>query len=462
VPTAEPASDEPIRTRDDLLEVFFESADATRPPRVGPEQEKCGVHALPGGDFAPITYEGELLNILVELAAHHGWTTARERDGGPILALNKGNANVTLEPGGQLELSGAPAADVHAIVAEQDAHMRELAEMSERMGVHWLGVGFHPFARRDELHFVPKARYRTMREYFPTRGQYGLDMMLRTCTVQANLDYATEADAMRKMRLALAIAPLTTAMFANSPYVEGRAFGGVTMRGRVWLDVDDSRTGLLKPLWKKNARFEDYVDWALDAPMFVIKRGDDFIPNATQTFRQFQESGKDGEHATQADWRLHLNTMFPEVRLKRTIEIRSADSQGPDLVAALPALYAGLLYDERASDELETLIEPWTFDEVQEVRTRLWRDGLRTTFRGAPLANAAARLIDIAKGGLSRRARKNTAGRDESVYIEALASLVSRGLTPADVLLASVGDDPKMLKVRVVEQTDLIKRPAPR
>lgn len=449
-----PASDEqPIRSADDLVAVFHEAADGAKTPRIGPEQEKCGVFAK---DFQPITYEGALLNVLVDLASHHGWHTYRERDGGPVIALNRDDANVTLEPGGQLELSGAPAVDVHAIAAEHRAHMRELAGPSERVGVRWLGIGFHPFARRDELRFVPKERYHTMREYFPKRGNHGLDMMLRTCTVQSNLDYTSEADAMRKMRLALALAPLTTAMFANSPYVEGKAFGGVTMRGRVWLDVDAARTGLVPALWKKDARFTDYVDWALDAPMFVIHRGDDFVPNTEQTFREFLAQGRDGLRATQADWRLHLNTLFPEVRLKRTIEIRSADSQGTELVAALPALYAGLLYDGRAQDELEALIEPWTYDEVASLRHVVWRDGLRARFRGAPLANVAARIVDIGRGGLQRRARTDVKGRNEAIYLEPLASLVSRAETPADVLLAAAGTQGDAAwKGRVVAQTDL-------
>ena len=447
------ASDEPIRSAEDLLQVFHESADPKRPPRIGPEQEKCGVFVK---DFAPISYEGVLMNVLVELAAHHGWTTHREREGGPIIALNKGDANVTLEPGGQLELSGAPAIDIHAIATEQSRHMGELRGVSHNLGVRWLGIGFHPFARRDELHFVPKERYHTMREYFPKRGKHGLDMMLRTCTVQANLDYTTEADAMRLMRLSLAIAPVTTAMFANSPFVEGKPFGGLTMRGRVWLDVDAARTGLVPELWKKDARFADYVSWAVKAPMFVIHRGDDFIPNSDQTFADFLAHGKDGLRATQADWRLHLNTLFPEVRLKRTIEIRSADSQGPALVCALPALYAGLLYEPRSTDELEALVESWTLDEVHALRSEVWQHGLRAKFRGAPLANVAASLIDIARRGLSRRARKDASGRDESIYLEPLASLVSRGLTPADALLEAAGPaDGPQWKARVVAHTDL-------
>jgi glutamate--cysteine ligase len=447
------ASDEPIGTRDDLLEVFFESADATRPPKIGPEKEKCGVHAA---DFSPVTYEGVVMNVLVDLAAHHGWTPERERAGGPLIALQKNGASVTLEPGGQLELSGAPAEHVHAIAAEQRAHMAELEGVSKQLGVKWLGIGFHPFASRDELRFVPKARYTTMREYFPKKGKYGVDMMLRTCTVQANLDYKSEADAMRKMRLSLAIAPLTTAMFANSPWVEGRPFGGVTMRGRVWLDVDAPRAGILPALWKRDARFDDYVEWALGAPMFIVKRGDDFIPNTEQTFADFLAHGKDGMRATQADWRLHLNTLFPEVRLKRTIEIRAADAQGPKLASTLPALYAGLLYDARAQGELEALVEPWTYDEVNALRTRIWEHGLRAPFRDAPLANVAARVLDIAKGGLERRGYKDARGRDESVYLEPLVSLVSRGLTPADALLTAIGTGTDA-KARLVAETDLFK-----
>ena len=398
------------------------------------------------------------MNLLVDLASHHGWTTYREREGGPVVALTKGDANVTLEPGGQLELSGAPAVDVHAIASEQSEHMSELAGISARLGVRWLGIGFNPFARRDELHFVPKGRYATMREYFPTVGQHGLDMMLRTCTVQANLDYDSEADAMRKLRLSLAIAPLTTAMFANSPYVEGRAFGGVTMRGRVWLDVDPSRTGLLPAMWRPKARFADYVAWALAAPMFVVKRGDDFLPNTKQTFAQFLADGLEGQRATQADWRTHLNTLFPEVRLKRTIEIRAADSQGPLMTSALHALYAGLLYDAKALDELEALVAPWTYEEVDASRKTLWRDGLRTPFRGRPLADAAQRVVEVAKGGLSRRGRKNASGRDETIYLDPLESLVSRGVTPADALLETVGEgDEQTVRSRIVQATDLLK-----
>jgi glutamate--cysteine ligase len=394
------------------------------------------------------------MNVLIDLAAHHGWVTHREREGGPIISLEKDGASVTLEPGGQLELSGAPAMDVHAIDHETRSHMRELADVSERLGVRWLGIGFHPFATREDLHWVPKARYAIMRDYFPTVGRYGVDMMLRTCTVQTNLDYRSEADAMQMMRLSLALAPVTTAMFANSPWVEGKPFGGVTMRGLVWTDVDSSRTGLVPAMWKRNARFDDYVDFALGANMFIIKRGPDATANTEQTFADYIQQGKDGLEATQGDWRLHLNTLFPEVRLKRTIELRSADAQGPKHVSALHALYTGLLYDDHARDELEALIEPWTYDEVMAIRPRLWREGLGTPFRGERLASVASKIIEIAKGGLGRRARLDARGRDEYVYLEPLAALVARGMTPADEISEHIGGG-ESAKQKLVEITDL-------
>ncbi|HEY1956619.1 MAG TPA: glutamate-cysteine ligase family protein [Polyangiaceae bacterium] len=446
-----PSSDDPIRTHDDLLAVFYEAAASPGPARVGPEMEKCGVHPA---DFSPVTYEGEVMNVLVDLAAHHGWKTDRERDGGPVIALEKNGASVTLEPGGQLELSGAPAHDVHGIERETREHMRELAGISDRLGVRWLGIGFHPFAARQDLHWVPKARYATMRDYFPKVGKYGVDMMLRTCTVQANLDYTSEEDAMRKMRLSLAIGPLTTAMFANSPYLEGKPFGGVTMRGLVWTSVDDSRSGLLPALWRKSARFDDYVAWALRAPMFILKREGDAISATDQTFEDFLTHGRDGIQATQADWRLHLNTLFPEVRLKRTIEIRAADAQSPPTAYALPALYAGLFYDARAEDELDALVEPWTFDEVAALRGELWKTGLATPFAGKTLAPIAEKVIDIARGGLQRRARKDAQGRDETIYLDALASLSARGKTPAEDLMDKIGTGSDAKK-KLVELTDL-------
>jgi glutamate--cysteine ligase len=280
-------------------------------------------------------------------------------------------------------------------------------------------------------------------------------MMLRTCTVQVNLDYASEADAMRKMRVALALAPATTAMFANSPWKEGRPHGGVTYRGRVWLDVDPDRSGLVPVLWKRGSRFDDYVEWALDVPMFLIKRGGHAIANTGQPFRSFLKSGFQGHFATMEDWKTHLNTLFPEVRLKKTIEVRGADVQSADMACALPALWTGILYDDRALGEAEALVEGWTHDEVAELRTRAWREGLRAPFRGTVLADIAARTVSIAEGGLERRAIVDKkSGKDERWHLARLRKMVGEGRSPADLLLEGIDREPDLAKA-IVERTTL-------
>jgi glutamate--cysteine ligase len=445
VTNSDPRDLEPIGRREDLLVPFLEACKPRPEWRIGPEAEKFGVFEATG---APVPYSGDrsVLRILEGLARDHGWTPEREHAGAPTIALLRGDASVTLEPGGQLELSGGKAENVHQVRAELRGHMREIGALSRELGIVWLGVGFHPFARREDFEWVPKQRYSVMREYLPTRGGHALDMMLRTCTVQVNLDYRDEADAMRKMRVALALAPATTAMFANSPWKEGRAHGGVTYRGRTWLDVDPDRTGLLPALWTRGAGFDGYVEWALDVPMFVFKRDGHAITNTGQTFRSFYRSGYQGHRATLEDWKLHLNTIFSEVRLKKTIEIRGADMQRTDMDSALPALWTGILYDDAALAEAEALVEGWTHDEVADLRTRAWRDGLRSVFRGRPLAEVAERVVAIGERGLARRAVVDPAtGRDERIHLDALRALVEKGLSPADVLLQGMDReaDPK-------------------
>ncbi len=432
--TTESSDLEPIRRRDELLLPFVDACKPRPDWRIGPEAEKFGVFA----DGSPVPYAGDrsVLRVLEHLAATHGWEPEREHEGAPVIALLRAGASVTLEPGGQLELSGAMATSVHEVCAELRDHMREVGPVSRELGVTWLGVGFHPFAKREDFQWVPKQRYGAMREYLPTRGSRAIDMMLRTCTVQVNLDYADEADAMRKMRVALALAPATTALFANSPWAEGRAHGGVTYRGRTWLDVDPDRSGLLPELWSRTATFETYVEHALDVPMFVFKRDGRAITNAGQTFRNFLADGYDGHRPNLDDWKTHINTVFTDVRLKKTIEIRGADVQKTDLVCSLPALWTGLLYDDRALAEAEALVDGWTHDEVAELRTRVWRDGLRTPFRGRPLAEVGERLVAIGRGGLERRAIVDPgSGKDETVHLARLAALAGRGQCPADVLL---------------------------
>jgi glutamate--cysteine ligase len=359
----------------------------------------------------------------------------RERAGGPIIALTRGGESITLEPGSQFELSGAPLATIHAICSEFHRHMDELSPISKSLGIRWMGLGFHPFAKRTDLGFVPKARYGIMREYLPTRGALALDMMLRTCTVQANFDYASERDALRKLRVGLKLSPLTTAMFANSPWYEGAAHGGLTYRGRVWLDVDPDRSGLLPSLWADGSGYREYVEWALDTPMFLFKRRDKVIANTGQTFRSFWKDGYKGHKPVLGDWTLHLNTLFPEVRLKNTIEIRGADAQGKATRCALPALWTGLYYDERALDGAEELTADWRHDEVAAVRADVAKRGVRAVFRGKPMVDLAIRVLELAEGGLARRARTRPDGKDERIHLARLRQLLEKGLTPADKLL---------------------------
>jgi glutamate--cysteine ligase len=427
----------PIASRDDLLALFHEACKPKGPFRIGAEKEKFGVHA----DGSPLRYETEIVRIFDHLVRNHGWHPEPETPGGPVIALARDGASITLEPGGQLELSGAPLDNVHQVCAEFTAHLREIAPPSRELGITWLGVGFHPFAKRSDFEWVPKQRYAIMREYLPTRGGHALDMMLRTSTVQANYDFSSERDAMRKLRVALRLSPATTAMFANSPFAEGKPFGGLTYRGRVWLDVDPDRSGLVGRVWKHDSTFDDYVEWALDVPMFLIKRGGAPVANTGQTFRSFWKSGFQGHTATLADWQMHLNTLFPEVRLKKTIEVRGADAQGPATACALAALWTGIFYDDRALAEAEALTADFEHAEVSELRERVWRDGLRAAWRGAPLAKLCERVLDIAKGGLERRHLESARGNDERVHLKRLEENVAHGLTPADRLLEAAGGD---------------------
>ena len=434
----------PIKSLDDLCAPFYEAIKPVAKHRVGTEAEKFGVHATTG---AALPYEGErsVLAVLQALADRHGWMPDYEQPGGPLIALTRSGASVTLEPGGQLELSGAPLETLHQVSLEMSGHMAELRDISNELNLVWLGLGFHPFARQEDLSWVPKTRYGYMRRYLPTRGQYGLDMMRRTATVQANFDYSSEEGAMRALRVSLRLSPLVTAMFANSPFYEGKLFGGRSYRARVWLSVDPDRQGLLPSVLAGGTRFLDYVEWALDAPMYMVKRGADVLPNTGQSFRSFWRHGFHGQFPTMADWETHLNTIFPEVRLKRTLEVRGADSQGSALVCALPALWTGVLYDPEALDQADALSESWSFEDLEAVRPQVAALGLAAELRGVRLASLAVRLVAIAEGGLARRARLDRDGKDERVPLAPLAALVAKGSCPADALTAGLPDaDPDL------------------
>jgi glutamate--cysteine ligase len=439
-----------IRGIDDLLIPFHAAMKPRDRYRIGAEAEKFGVDANTG---APLAYDGprSVLTVLEALVERHGWKIEYESPGGPIIALERAGASITLEPGGQLELSGAPLENVHQTCLEMSGHLAELRDISGELDLSWMGIGFHPFARQEDLPWVPKSRYAIMRRYLPTRGTGGLDMMRRTATVQANFDYSSEEGAMRALRISLRLSPVVTAMFANSPFFEGGLWGGKSRRALTWLDVDPARQGLIAGVLEGGKRFIDYVEWALDAPMFLIKRGAEVLENTGQSFRSFMTHGFRGHRATSTDWQTHLNTLFPEVRLKRTLEVRSADSQSAVLTCALPALWTGILYDERALDEAEALTESFTYAELEAGRLAIAERALMATFRGQPLAALAERVLSIAEGGLARRARMRN-GNDERVHLARLASLVEKGQCPADALLEGLTADGADLKREILSR----------
>jgi glutamate--cysteine ligase len=447
-PAAMPEADEAPVRRDQLAELFVEAEKPPEQFRVGGEAEKFGVDRATG---APVGYDGArgIRRVFDALVRDHGWVPSAETEGGPVIALQRGQASITLEPAAQLELFGAPWDSVHEVCAEMRGHLREIADISRELNVVWLGVGFQPLARLEDLPWVPKRRYGVMKRYLPTRGRRGLDMMQRTATVQANFDYASEADAMQKLLLLLKLGPLLNAMVANSPFVEGRVSGRKSERGHVWLHMDPARSGLIPSLWaERNPTYEHYVEWALDAGMFLFRRGDAFIDNSGQTFRSFLQDGFQGHRATRADWISHVNSLFPEARLKRTLEARSCDSLPERLACSIPALLTGILYDARAFDEARALVEGLTVATVEAARLDLVTRGLGAELGGHPVQRLAERLIEIADGGLERRGRLSVQGKDERIHLDALRSLMSRGRCPADELLE--GFDPSTDTTRAI------------
>jgi len=448
------ADDRPLKGAAELVEVFRAAEKHPSAFRIGAEAEKLAVFR----DGRPLLYDGpaSVLTIFADLE-RFGWQPQRESEGGPVIALRRGNAAITLEPGSQLELSGAALPDLHHVSAEIDGHLAELRDVSARLDLAWLGVGFHPIARQADLDWVPKQRYGIMREYLPRQGSGAHDMMRRTATVQANFDYESEADAMRKLGLGLRLSPILHAMTANAPFYERRLAGSKSVRGEVWLNMDPTRSGLIERVWRSpSPSYRDYVEWALDAGMFLFKRRGRVIANTGQTFRSFLADGYQGERATLGDWKLHLNTLFPEVRLKNTLELRSCDSQKHELQAALVALMTGLLYDQRALEQAWTLVADLDYDRVQADRPALVRQGLAGSLAGQPLRTLALRTLEIARGGLQRRARLDAQGRDERVFLEPLAALIERDRCPADELVAGLDPGVELPVSELIRRTEIV------
>ena len=427
--------DEPITDADQLLEPFRQACKPRAWWRIGTEAEKAGVF-VDSGD--PVPYRGPrgIAAVLGQLTQHHGWAPEPEITGGPVIALRRGEASITLEPGGQLELSGAPLPTIHMICAEFHQHMAELDAPSEELGIAWLGLGFQPLARREDYEWVPKLRYEVMREYLPTRGALALDMMLRTCTVQANFDYDSEETAVQMMRVACAASPFVTAMFANSPFVEGRAAGYRSYRAHVWLDVDPDRTGIPDFVFEDGFGFGRWVEWAKDVPMFMLKRAGRGVLNTGQTFRDFLANGWQEHRATMSDWETHLNSLFPEVRLKRTIEVRGADGVPTALICALPGFWKGILYDPTSLSATWTLLEDIRPEERRALRAEIGRAALATPFRNGTVGDVARKLLQLSMDGLGRIGCLSRDRRDETIHLARLRELVAANQCPADALLS--------------------------
>ncbi|NIP17931.1 MAG: glutamate--cysteine ligase [Xanthomonadales bacterium] len=405
--------------------------------RLGTEHEKFGYTI---DDMRPLPYGGErgIRAILEGLAEQFGWERIGE-EGHTIALADETGASITLEPGGQLELSGALIDSLHNTCTEVYRHLKQVKTVAEPLGVAFLGMGFQPKWRREDMQWMPKGRYRIMRAYMPTRGNLGLDMMTRTCTVQVNLDFSSEADMVKKFRTSLALQPVATALFANSPFVDGKPSGFLSYRSHVWEDTDPDRTGMLPWVFDGSMGFERYVDYMLDVPMYFVYRDGEYLDASGQSFRDFL-AGRlpacPGERPTLEDWENHLTTVFPEVRLKRYLEMRGADGGPWAELCALPAFWAGLLYDPSSLDAAWDLAKNWSMEERLELRSNAPRLGLKAEVRGRSLRDIARELLNISYEGLSARGRLNSTGDNETGFLLPLQETVDSGLTPADRKLA--------------------------
>lgn len=429
-----------------LIEHFEAGAKSPDRWRIGTEYEKFGFRL---DDHSPLPYEGTpgIRNILEALCSFFAWEPIREE--GYIIALKGYGGSITLEPGGQVELSGAELTDLHQTCQEVHEHLYHMKTVAEPMGVGFLGMGFAPFWSHAEMSWMPKQRYRIMREYMPKVGNLGLDMMLRTATVQVNLDYGSEADMIKKFRVSLALQPLATALFANSPFSEGKPNGYLSYRSRVWLDTDPARCGMLPFVFSEEMSYERYAQFALDVPMYFVQRDGHYFDVAGQSFREFLHGrlpSLPGEFPTIADWEAHLTTIFPEVRLKQYLEMRGADAGVWGGLCALPAFWVGILYDNDSLDAAWELVADWSQEEREQIRHDAPRLGLQTTTPTGKLQDLALKVLDISRQGLKKRARVNDNGNDETVYLDNLQEIAISGKTPAEI---------KLERYRTVWQRDI-------
>jgi glutamate--cysteine ligase len=421
----------PIENRDQLIAYFTEGFKPKADWRIGTEHEKFAFYKETLG---PVPYEGAIgIRALLEgLRSTYGWTGVYEGEHIIALADPSSLANISLEPGGQFELSGAPLNSVGETCVEISEHLKQVADIGDKLGIGFLGLGASPVWTRAETPVMPKGRYKIMAPYMDKVGSMGRDMMFRTCTVQVNLDYASEADMVKKLRTSIALQPLATALFANSPFLEGKPNGYQSFRSHVWTDTDNSRAGMTPFVFEDGMGFERYVDYALDVPMYFAMRDGKYVNTAGESFRKFLDRKLPqlpGEKPNMKDWADHLTTIFPEVRLKKYLEMRGADSGLQDKLCALPAFWVGLLYDQNALNAAYDVIKPATAQQRQSMRDEVPVRGLNAKFMGYSLKHIAKDILAIARKGLIAR------GKNEEVFLEVLDEELRTGHTQADILL---------------------------
>ena len=425
-----------IETRDELVAYLESGCKPKSDWRIGTEHEKFGYHTE---DCSPLPYEGArgIRAMLLGMQEHCDWKV--DCEGENIIGLHcPVSGSITLEPGGQFELSGAPLENIHDTCCEVMRHLSDVKKIADPLNIRFLGMGFSPKWRLDEVPVMPKGRYKIMRAYMQKVGTHGLDMMFRSSTVQVNLDFSSEADMVKKLRVSLALQPVATALFASSPFSDGKPNGFLSYRSEIWRHTDAARTGMLPQAFEEGFGFEQYVDYALDVPMYFVYRNGTYIDASGQSFRDFLEGrlpALPGEKPCLEDWENHLTTLFPEVRIKRYMEMRGADSGRWRKLCALPALWTGLLYDEGALDAAFDLVKDWDEQERQTLRDEVPRTALQTKFRGGELLEQARTMIGISRAGLKARARCNDANEDERIFLGPIEEIAEEGRTRAERLL---------------------------
>jgi glutamate--cysteine ligase len=427
----------PMESRADMIGLFSNGEKPKDRWRIGTEHEKFVY--LTDDKRAPSYEEKGGIHALMIGLTRYGWEPIYE--GENIIALGGPDGNVSLEPAGQFELSGAPLDNLHETCAETGRHLQQVKEVGDQLGLGFLGLGLWPDKTRAELPIMPKGRYKIMLDHMPRVGTMGLDMMLRTCTIQTNLDYSSEADMVKKFQVSLALQPLATALFANSPFLEGKPNGFLSYRSHIWTDTDRARTGMLPFVFEDGFGYERYADYMLDVPMYFVFRDGKYIDAAGLSFRDFLKgelSVLPGEKPTLTDWTDHLSTAFPEVRLKSFLEMRGADGGPWNKICALPAFWVGLLYDQTALDAAWDLVKHWTIEDHQRIRDDVPRIALEARGpRGRSLRELGKIVLDIADAGLKARNRTNTIGDTEQGFLDPLREIVSSGKVPAQRLLDS-------------------------